>query len=148
VLLLTACGAAQTVTIVIKTPHTPGALADTWFGKGSDWKAAPGPHPPARYAAALAYDAARKDFVMFGGQFQSTSFDETWTFDGKSWKQQDPAHKPSARRNAAMAYDPALRVVVLYGGLVAGSGEGSEAADTWTWDGTDWVQVSLSNDGP
>jgi hypothetical protein len=47
-----------------------------------------------------------------------------------------------------MAYDPSLRRVVLYGGLVPDAAEGSEAADTWTWDGSDWTSVSGDNNGP
>src|SRR6185295_15667526 len=117
-------------------------------GHGPTWRQATGAHPSARYSAALAYDAARSDFVLFGGQSGSVSFDETWTFDGKTWKLQMPAHKPRPRRGAAMAYDPSLRLVVLYGGLVPDGSEGSEADDTWTWDGADWAQVSADNSGP
>jgi hypothetical protein len=86
--------------------------------------------------------------VLFGGQSGGVSYDETWTFDGKAWTEAQPTHKPTPRRDAAMAYDPSLRRVVLYGGLVQDSNEGSEAADTWTWDGADWTLVSNDNNGP
>jgi hypothetical protein len=47
-----------------------------------------------------------------------------------------------------MAYDPSLGLIVLYGGLIPDASEGSEAADTWTWDGSDWNLVSAGNNGP
>lgn len=146
-LLLTACGGAGSGTAVVAT-HTPGPIADTWLRHGSTWREVAGPHPSPRYAAAMAYDAARHDFVLFGGQFGGVSYDETWTFDGETWTRLDPAHKPPPRRDAAMAYEPSRQIVVLYGGLIPDSAEGSEAADTWTWDGRDWTQVSAENSGP
>ncbi len=147
-LLLGACGGLETIAAVTPAPHVAGPLADTWLGHGATWHQVKGAHPPARYAAAMAYDAERHDFVLFGGQAGSVSSDETWTFDGSTWRLQTPAHKPPPRRNAAMAYDPALHLVVLYGGLIPDGAEGREASDTWTWDGSDWREISAVNDGP
>jgi hypothetical protein len=50
--------------------------------------------------------------------------------------------------DAAMAYDPAHHVVVLYGGLIPDQSEGSEAGDTWTWDGTDWTDADAGPGAP
>ena len=128
--------------------HVAGPLADTWSGHGTTWRPVTGEHPSPRYAAALAFDAERKQFVLFGGQSGSVSYDDTWTFDGTAWKPATPAHRPPPRRDAAMAYDPSLGRIVLYGGLVPDGNEGSEAADTWTWDGNDWSHVGDDNHGP
>jgi hypothetical protein len=147
-LLLAACGGTQPTPVATASPHTPGPLGDTWFGHGATWRQPGGPQPSPRYSASLAYDIARNDFVLFGGQFGGASYDETWTFDGQTWQRRIPAHKPPPRRDAAMAYDPSLQLVVLYGGVIPDSAEGREAADTWTWDGTDWRQVTADNDGP
>ena len=147
-LLTTACGGAQVTAVATPRPHSPGPLGDTWFGHVAAWRQPVGPHPTPRYGAALAYDGAHNKFVLFGGQSGSVSYDETWTFDSRTWKRESAPHKPPARREAAMAYDPTLRLVVLYGGLVANGAEGSEAGDTWTWDGTDWTEVSADNQGP
>ena len=147
-ILLGACGGASPSGQLAQTPRVPGPLGDTWLGHGTSWRQATGDHPPARYAAGLAYDAGRKNFVLFGGQSGSVSYDDTWTFDGAAWTLMTPAHKPRPRRDPAMAYDPALGRVVLYGGVIPDGNEGSEAADTWTWDGNDWSMVSGDNHGP
>src|SRR5262249_3728655 len=44
-------------------------LGDTWTWDGSAWtKAAPSASPPARAAHAMAYDRARSQIVLFGGE--------------------------------------------------------------------------------
>jgi hypothetical protein len=141
-LLLAACGGSQSATVTSPTPRTPGPLGDTWTWTGTAWHLASSGGPAPRYLAALAYDAPRHVFVLFGGQTKTATSDETWTWDGAKWKAMSPAHKPPPRRGAAMAYDPTHQVVVLYGGLVPDQAEGFDASDTWTWDGSDWTLVS------
>ena len=130
------------------SPHTRGPLGDTWIGDGGTWHQVAAGGPSSRYQASVAFDAQRDDFVLFGGQTARGTSDETWTWQGNQWTQRSPAHRPQPRRTAAMAYDPHLQVVVLYGGLVPDQAEGFEAADTWTWDGTDWTKVDTPAKGP
>lgn len=147
VCVVAACGQPQVTTRASPTPPKPGPLGDTWTWDGSVWhRAAQGPSP--RYLASLAFDAERRVFVLFGGVTASGDSDETWTWDGLKWTAMSPAHKPAARREAAMAYDPSHKVVVLYGGSVAAQAEGGSGSDTWTWNGSDWTQVSPSNEAP
>ena len=91
----------------------------------------PAVHPPARYAAAMAYDAATGTAVLFGGttNIAHVELGDTWTWDGTTWTQQHPATSPPHRLDASMAYDPATRTVVLFGG----SSSRSTFGDTWTW---------------
>jgi hypothetical protein len=145
--LLVACGAAQPAVRPNSSPSRPGPEGDSWTWDGSLWHRASGSGPAPRYLAALAYDAQRRVYVLFGGQTLSGSSDETWIWDGTKWTAKSPAHKPPPRRSAAMAYDPAHHVVVLYGGLKPDQSEGSEIGDTWTWDGNDWTQAD-SGPGP
>ena len=147
-MLLTACTSAQPAAGVTPSAHKPGLLADTWTRIGSAWHHADVAGPPPRYFAALAYDAPRHDYVLFGGQAAAVSFDDTWTWNGAAWTKMSPAHKPPPRRNAAMAYDPIHHVVVLYGGLLPDRAEGYEGGDSWTWDGTDWTQVGPDKGAP
>ena len=54
-----------------------------------------------------------------------------------------PPIRPSARDDAAMAYDPAVHSVILFGGLAFGGLQGLTAlSDTWSWDGTAWIELS------
>jgi hypothetical protein len=46
---------------------------------------------------------------------------------------------PTGRIFPAMTFDAPRERVVLFGGRVAG---GDNTADTWSWDGADWTQVS------
>ncbi len=123
------------------TAHEPGPLGDTWTRAGTTWRREPVAGPLPRYLGGLAYDDARGEYVLFGGQTARGTSDETWTWTGGSWTLKTPAHRPSPRRNVAMSFDPVQKVVVLYGGLVADQAEGSEAGDTWVWDGVDWTRV-------
>ena len=129
-------------------PPVAGTLGDTWIGHGGNWRQVDGTHPSPRYAASLAFDTAHNDFVLFGGQSGTTSYNETWVFDGRAWALHKPAHKPPPRRDAAMAYDPSFRSVVLYGGLIPDGAEGAESGDTWMWDGRDWTELIAGNTGP
>ena len=92
----------------------------------------------ARMHHAMAYDAARQQVVLFGGEDGNTTFklNDTWVWDGANWVQKFPATSPPERTVHAMAYDAARGQVVLFGG----SGGGSLSNETWVWDGTDWVK--------
>ena len=147
-LVVAACGGPAGAIVNQPSPSSraPGLRADTWTWDGAAWHAAIAGGPSPRYAAALAYDAEHKSYVLFGGQTGKGSSDETWLWDGHRWTMADPSHKPSARQAAAMAYDPEQKVVVLYGGLVQDKAEGTPASDTWTWDGSDWTALSDLSD--
>jgi len=97
-----------------------------------------GANPSGRMSAAMAYDAARGEVVMFGGHGASGVLGDTWTWDGSGWTQQHPAESPLPREQAAMAFDPVGGRVILFGGTAP-----SQAApldDTWSWDGSNWRQ--------
>jgi hypothetical protein len=95
--------------------------------------------PQGRSGTRLAYDAARKVVVMFGGETGPIYgfLGDTWTWDGATWTEQHPATSPSPRYGMGMAYDAARRVVVLFGGY---DGLVGDENDTWTWDGTTWTK--------
>ncbi len=63
------------------------------------------------------------------------------TFAAPSVLDISEATAPSARAWETMAYDAAHSVDVLFGGT---NSSGSDLNDTWTWNGTDWVQQSPS----
>src|SRR2546421_9186336 len=108
------------------TVATPSPSAGSSAGAG--WTVAfPTVNPPARSNAAIAYDRARQEVVLFGSQTQN----DTWVWDGKTWVEAHPARSPSPRTKTVMAYDAARKEVVLFGG----SQPRVLLGDTWTWGG-------------
>jgi hypothetical protein len=93
--------------------------------------------PPATSGFALAYDAARKNVVLFGGTGSGgTANAATWLWDGASWREAQAGVAPPARTEHAMAFDAARGKVVLFGGLCSQCTV--PLADTWEWDGAAW----------
>jgi cysteine-rich repeat protein len=87
---------------------------------------------------AMAFDAARKEAVHFGGfnVTQNAVTNETWVFT-TSWTQRTPAAPlPPARLDHVLVYDEARARTVLFGG------QGLD--DTWLWNGAQWSQAQPS----
>ena len=101
--------------------------------------------PPGRDYPATAYDAARGQLVLFGGESPST-LNDTWIWDGTNWTQKAPANSPTPRFGHAMAYDAAHSQVVLFGGQESVEQLSTGVRnDTWIWDGTNWTQKFPAN---
>ncbi|MGE5183617.1 MAG: DUF4215 domain-containing protein [Acidobacteriota bacterium] len=98
----------------------------------------PGDAPTARDSEVLVYDGGRQRIVMFGGRSGSSSLDDTWEWDGVSWKVLIPTHTPSPRYDAGAAYDAIRHRVVVFGGTTTSG----VVNDTWEWDGVDWKPFS------
>jgi hypothetical protein len=95
---------------------------------------------PPRADAAITYDAARGQVVLFGGADNARDLADTWLWNGHGWSAATPALSPRARSGAAMAYDPATKNAVLFGGIVTRNHQATLALnDTWTWNGTSWT---------
>jgi len=116
---------------------------ETWEWNGTDWaKRTPMMFPIARRGHAMAYDAARKQVVVFGGRLESGIGGDTWLFDGNNWSQAEPIDFPPARFGACMAFDPRRKNIVMFGGQ---AGTQNNFAETWHWDGKNW---SVGPTGP
>lgn len=110
--------------------------AETWEWNGTTWTQRFVGGPSARYAHAMAYDAARGVTVLFGGNPNSPSFSgETWEWNGTAWTQR-LVTGPSPRYIHEMAYDASRGVVVLFGGI----DDNDVKRDTWEFNGTSWTQ--------
>jgi MYXO-CTERM domain-containing protein len=61
---------------------TPGYSNEVWEWTGLDWErpTISGSSPPGRASPAMVYDAARGEYVMFGGYDGSKTFSDTWVF--------------------------------------------------------------------
>lgn len=130
-------------------------FADTWEWNGQTWtEKSPAPtlqRPAKRYFHSLAYAAARKRTVLFGGQAENgAALSDTWEWDGTAWVERTPASSPSGRYGYALAYDSARERVVLFGGCTSLNGDCSVnlLGDTWEWDGNNWEARSVATAPP
>jgi hypothetical protein len=131
-------------------------LGDTWEWDGATdtWTeiTPPGLRPRGRRGHALAYDAARKKVVLYGGIAGTQTQDymtDTWTWDGASWERvaTAAAPHPEPRTGHYMAFDEARGRVVLYGQhgpwIVGRIGtQNTSRGNTWEWDGERWEKKS------
>jgi hypothetical protein len=75
--------------------------------------------PSGRFGAAVAYDPATHEVILFGGRDSSGKvLGDTWAWNGSSWRLLQPASSPPARAGAGMAWDSASGRLVLAGGMV------------------------------
>jgi hypothetical protein len=118
------------------------SISETWEWQNGTWtKHNPIGTPSMNHSYAMAYDAARKRVVLFGGSKPNYSgpTNDTWEYDGTAWALRQPNAVPSPRNGACMAYDSARRVSVLFGGSLDAP-TNSVANDSWEWDGNVWRQ--------
>lgn len=124
---------------VVLFSDTLGSTADTWEWDRTTWRQRfPVDAPNARTGHALAYDAARRRVVLFGGSDVSGVRSDTWEWDGVTWTRRPTALSPPARAGHAMTYDPVRRVVVLFGGSSTAGARLHD--DTWEWNGREWSE--------
>ncbi|MFH2005496.1 MAG: kelch repeat-containing protein [bacterium] len=128
-------------------------LYGTWAFDGTTWTQmiSDTNSPPRRYDAALVYDARRERIVRFGGQSSSgISFDDTWELDTTSWvwQQRNPATRPPGRHLTNLVYDAQQEQIVLLWGLRFDGSVYSAIDDIWTFDGTDWQELTPTGAAP
>lgn len=122
--------------LALAVPGTAAAAASkpSWFPLH------PPDSPPVKADSAAAYDPATRQFEMFGGISNQNLFQgDTWVWTGSNWVPQFPATVPEAREGARMAYDAATKQLILFGGYDGYAEHG--LSDTWTWNGSNWVQL-------
>jgi len=126
---------------------------DTWIFDGANWTAqSPLTSPPSREGAVMAFDSASDKMVLFGGvstvkaagATTTTVLNDTWTWDGTNWTQEQPITAPPGRFYSNMSHDNQDRPT-LFGGAVQ---SGAIFADTWQWDGTNRIWQPLPAAGP
>jgi hypothetical protein len=123
----------------VATAPTPAPLAVAL-------PSAPPVRPSARDDAAMAYDPASGDVILYGGLLLSNqgpaALAGTWSWNGAQWTELQPAVSPPPLAGALLGYDPSTQRLVLTGGDTSHAGGpliGSD--DSWTWDGSSWSPV-------
>jgi hypothetical protein len=108
------------------------------------------PHPAVRDGGGMAYDAVRNQSILFGGLGGGTqgptSRSDTWAYTGGgTWNQLSPATVPGGRFGNAMVWDSDHDNIVMFGGGFYNNNVVIFSfGDTWTWNGTNWTQLSPS----
>ncbi|MGE5187281.1 MAG: hypothetical protein ACM31C_34775 [Acidobacteriota bacterium] len=127
------------------TDPRAGAISDETWMWNAGWSLVETlPSPGGRAGAAIAYDGARGNVIMFGGNDAGgNSFGDTWLWDGSRWRALALPVAPQPRSGAVMTYDSARQRVVLFGGVVRFP-TSSQSNETWEWDGTQWSKPTLS----
>ena len=138
--------------------RTPADNA-TWTWDGKYWlKLHPAVSPSARQMAAMAYDPERHDVVLFGGNVLQkvtgkggccsyAQVDDTWTWNGSTWQERHPQHQPPIGFDfrPSLAYDPVTKSVLLFGFTQTHTEAMTDKqAELWSWNGSDWKQLSPS----
>ena len=76
-----------------------------------------GPLPPNRFGPWLAVDPLRGQMLLFGGLENNQQRNDTWLFDGSTWKELHPDLTPSPRDAYVMFYDRTRKSFIVYGGI-------------------------------
>src|SRR5262249_54443286 len=89
---------------------------------------------------------ARGRPVLLGGVGGAAVLGDTWESEGPDGIRMPPGAPPPARQKAALAYDSLRAHTVLFGGQNILTG--IAFADTWEYDGANWVRVTTSTSPP
>jgi hypothetical protein len=100
---------------------------------------APPNAPSARLGLAMAPFGHSGQAILYGGNWNTTRFSDTWLWNGSTWTQLQPANNPGILAGHAMAYDEARGQIVLFGGMAGATAAYSN--QTWVWDGTNWREM-------
>jgi hypothetical protein len=125
---------------------------DTWEWDGTNWQQQEDRAPGIRHHVQMAYDASRKQTVLYGGYSETsrntnstrTETQDTWAWDGKNWKQLSVQGGPGPRQHHTMTYHPARQSVLLFGGISSTVLQDS----LWEWDASTWQQLNTSGPAP
>jgi hypothetical protein len=125
---------------------------DTWEYDGAgNWTLLhTGKSPPARYDAVMAYDAADREVILYGGaaiSYSSVTLTDTWAFRAGLWTNLTASltTAPGPLAGASMAYDAADGYLVLFGGQGACA---LTCHATWTFVGNKWTELNPSMSPP
>lgn len=120
------------------------AIAQTWELEGDVWSRVETTDAPERAdGAAMAFDPLSEVMVLFGGRRGTGGSNETWEYDGIDWRRIDTAALPRRRIHAGLVFDPVRERIVMFGGGMFGDrADATDFADTWEYDGSDWIDLT------
>lgn len=92
--------------------------------------------PFGRAHAPMAYDAANKKIVLFGGSELDRTVNDTWVYDcaTRTWAQRWPTVAPAPRAGHALVWMPKSKQVVAVGGYTIRGGFRDLPPEVWAYD--------------
>lgn len=136
------------------------AFNDTWLWDGVKWTqflTSPSNTPPARAAGGLGLDrnGTIDRLILFGGSplgllpetidAGNEALNDTWAWTQNGWVKLEPTDKPDPRYLFSMARDDASGQLLLFGGRNTSRTDVILFDDTWTWNGSTWLQLETQN---
>ncbi len=111
-----------------------------WIFDGHVWTEVHPIHmPPARWGAAVAFDAAIAKIVLYGGAALEPNhppFYDMWAWDGTDWSQLMPPPVPGDLVTE-LGYSPD-------GSILLTATSQNMHAETWKWRGSDWSKLDVA----
>jgi len=90
----------------------------------------------------MSFDPATGSLILVGGFNPDHFMNDTWKWNGTSWRALTPRFILPSLTGASLAYSSTLGKLILFGGQ---GGMGVPFNDTtWAWDGTNWSYVPMS----
>ncbi len=119
--------------------------ASACLGEVANWTEVVAPTLRRTDAAVAEFDGR---LIVVGGESQpgdgtTSTFADTWAFDGYGWTLLRTAHHPPPLVGHALVNDVVGDRLVLFGGrLELPEGGNAYSGETWTFDGIDWTNVT------
>lgn len=118
-------------------------LGDTWTYDGKEWKQVYTDGPSARSPAAMFYFPPTNKIYLYGGHAPRSLQDrgnssDTWELGDSGWKKLDLTVNPGIRAQTEITYNAATRTAWMIGGSA------TIQETTWTFDGNEWKQLTIS----
>jgi hypothetical protein len=119
---------------------------DMWALDANGWKELkPATMPTTRYGAQVAVDPRTNHAILFGGlrlddaendRKVQVYADDTWEWDGTTWRELDTETNAPARENGAMFFEPATERLMVFAGWA-----GYYLSDLWAFENNRWTLV-------
>lgn len=131
-----------------RDPLTSEPFDDTWIYQNSSWTMLPedDPHPPGRFAGAVAYQPLADRMIIFGGKEPEKNgvhyFHDLWSFDAgrRRWTEFVSSNTPQRDVEMKMTWDAGELVL-----LARAPGTEDDRGETWklTITGTDAASLEI-----
>ncbi|MCI4357244.1 MAG: PKD domain-containing protein [Thermoplasmata archaeon] len=143
---------AVRATVLLASPVSGSAPYDTtWEFQNGSWRNVTrdlGAEPTVRGSAGLVWDPDHGQLVLFGGTRRSVPINDTWTFNGSGWTQDNTSSAPPAGAASDLAYDPSAHDVLDTFVAPAAPGHTNGGTAYWALRDGNWTNITAAIVGP